>query len=244
MMREKLARYARVALRLFFVPKCAGCGARMAADSESVLCPACYAHYEEAKGGICPSCAGRMADCLCLPEWMQRKGIKRMAKLFLYEPQKAETAARLIYTLKHKNLYSLQNFLGKELAEPLRSVLDEGDFVVTYPPRSRRGIREDGFDHARELSLATARALGLPHVTALRRVQHAAQKTLSRQERLEKALASYALCEGIDLAGKRVILCDDVCTTGATLIAAARLLRKAGAREVVCATLALTPMRK
>ena len=240
-MKEKLTRYVRLALRLIFVPKCASCGERMPFDSEAVLCPVCRTRYENAKETTCVCCASRMADCLCLPEGMTRHGIKRMAKLVPYEPQKEETTARLIYALKHRNLLSLQNFLGKELAEPLRPILSDGEFVVSYPPRGRRGIRHDGFDHARELSLGVARALSLPHIDALTRTRHTAQKALSRTARLKEAAVAYALAKDVDLTGKRVILCDDVCTTGATLIAAARLLRRAGAKEVVCAAVAITP---
>ena len=240
-MRQRLLRYAHLALRLVFPPKCPSCGERMPFDTAAVLCPYCRSRYENAKGMTCPCCASRMADCLCLPAQMEKHGIKRMAKLFPYEPQKEEVTARLIYALKHKNLRSLQNFLGKELAEPLRPLLLEGEVVVTYPPRGKHGIHHDGFDHARELSLCVAHTLSLAHVDTLVRTRHAKQKSLSRTARRREAAAAYALREDVNLKGKRVILCDDVCTTGATLISAARLLKKAGAKEVVCAALALTP---
>ena len=240
---ERLVRYARIALRLLFVPKCVVCEERMPPDSEMVLCPICRTKYENEKTQTCPTCAARMGECLCLPKRMEHRGIKRMAKLFPYEPERCETSARVIYALKHHNLRLLHLFLGKELAEPLRGILEEGDFIVTYPPRSRYGVRHDGFDHAEELSRALAKELGLPHVRTLSRKRHRVQKRLSHTERLEAAAATYALRRGVDLSGKRVILVDDVCTSGATLIAAARLLRSAGAQEVVCATLALTPQK-
>lgn len=240
-MKSKLARLCRIALRLVFVPKCVGCGLRMPPDTETVLCPACRATYESEKESTCPVCGGRMSDCLCLPRRMERRGIKRMAKLYDYEPQKGRIGARLIYALKHKNLRSLSDFLGKELAEPLRPVLEEGECVVTFPPRSKKGILHDGFDHAEALSRAVAVHLSLPHLCTLERTRHTVQKSLSRDARLREAADSYALRPDVDLRGKLVILCDDVCTSGATLIAAARLLRRAGAKEVIPATLALTP---
>ena len=242
-MKDKLARIGRIALRLVFLPKCVGCGLRMPPECDAVLCPVCRATYENEKENTCPVCGGRMSDCLCLPDRFAHHAIKRMAKLYDYEPQKGRIGARLIYTLKHKNLRSLTDFLGKELAEPLRPVLAEGEFVVTYPPRSKKGILRDGFDHAEALSRAVAAHLSLPHLCTLRRTRHAVQKSLSREERRKAAAATYELCPGIDLHGKRVILCDDVATSGATLIAAARLLRRAGAREVILATLALTPQK-
>lgn len=243
MMKEKLARYLRVALRLLYVPKCIGCDSRMAADTEGVLCSVCRDIYENEKENTCPLCAERMSDCLCLPHGMERRGIKRMAKIFFYDPRRDEIGAGLVYALKHRNLASLQAFLAKELAEPLRSLASEGDWIVSYPPRSKRGIHHDGFDHAEALSRALAKELAIPHLSTLLRNRHAVQKTLSREARLREAANTYELKKGIDLCGKRVILCDDVCTTGATLIAAVRLLRRAGAKEVVCAVLAITPPR-
>ena len=242
-MKDKLAHYARIALRLLFVPKCVGCGLRMPPDSGAVLCPVCRAGYENEKENTCSVCGGRMADCLCLPREMQKRGVKRMAKLYYYEPQRGEVGARLIYTLKHKNLCALQDFLGKELAASLRPLGEEGDLIVTYPPRSRRGIRHDGFDHAEALSAALAKHLSGTHMCTLRRTRDSAQKTLSRTARLAAAVGDYALMPNIDLRGRRVVLCDDVCTTGATLRACARLLRSAGAKEVVLATLAVTPQK-
>lgn len=244
MMREKLARCLRIALRLIYVPKCIGCNTRMSPDTEGILCPSCRDAYENEKEMPCPTCAERMSECLCLPHGMERRGIKRMAKIFFYEPRRGELGARLVFALKHRNLASLQDFLGKELAEPLRSITAEGDWVVSYPPRSKRGIRRDGFDHAKMLSRALAKELSLPHLCTLVRNRHSVQKELSREARLREASSTYALKQGVDLRGKRVILCDDVCTTGATLIAAARLLRRAGAKEVVCAALAITPPRE
>lgn len=240
-MKDKLSFAGRIALHLVFVPKCIGCGLRMSPDTEAVLCPVCRAAYESEKENTCFVCGGRMCDCLCLPKQLEGHGIKRMAKLYDYEPQKKEIGARLIYALKHKNLHSLCDFLGKELAQALRPVLGDGECVVTYPPRGKKGILRDGFDHAEALSRAVAKNLSLSHLCTLRRTHQAVQKSLTREARLKAASLAYALREGVDLRGKRVILCDDVCTSGATLIAAARHLRRAGAKEVIVATLALTP---
>ncbi len=238
----KLRKAFAFALALIFVPKCAGCGDRLPIGS-GALCPICRAKYENAKAETCSVCASRLSDCFCLPEPMQKHGVRRMVKLFYYrKTTDDEVTARMIYAGKHKNLAALQTFFAQELAIPLlRAGLPAGKTVVTYPPRSRKSMQRDGFDHAAALARATARALSADFCPTLVRTKNTEQKRLSRKDRLTAAAQSYALRRGCDLSGKTVILCDDVCTTGATLLAASRVLRKAGAREVVFAVLALSP---
>ncbi len=229
-------------LSLVFPPKCAGCATRLSPDGGS-LCPVCRARYENEKEMTCSVCASRLPDCLCLPMQMTRRGVAGLAKLIYYRPASSPATARMLYTIKHKNVRALQDFLGAELARSLSAAVAEGgEWVVTYPPRSRAALREDGFDHARALARSLAAQLDLPCVTALTRVGDGrAQKELSRTERARAAISHYRPRSGLSLAKKNVILCDDIATTGATLVAAARLLRQMGARRVLCATVALTP---
>lgn len=228
-------------LRLIFVPRCAGCNERLPIDAPP-LCPHCYSLYENEKAVTCGVCAERLGDCFCLPVPMQRHGVRRMVKLFHYRKDGEAVTSRMIYTLKHKNLRDLQAFFAKELTHRLIAAeLSRDKTVVTYPPRSRAALARDGFDHAGALAREVARALEVPFLHTLARVESREQKKLSRTERLRAAEKSYSLRDGTDVRGKTVILCDDVCTTGATLLAASRILRRAGAREVILATLALVP---
>ncbi len=242
-MREGLRRAFDFCLALLFVPKCAGCGERLPIGAPP-LCPLCRAKYENAKAETCSVCAARLGECFCLPTPMQRHGVRRMVKLLYYRKDGEEVTARMIYALKHKNLGELQRFLAHELAVPLFGAeLPAGKTIVTYPPRSRGSMQKDGFDHAAALARALAEELSADFLPTLRRVKNAEQKRLSRRERSEAAAESYALRGNSDLRGKTVILCDDVCTTGATLLATSRILRKAGAREVIFAAVALSARR-
>lgn len=246
-LRERLAHLVRILPDLLFVPKCAGCATRLEPGTEQPLCPFCRAKYENEKEATCPACGGRMRDCLCTPPDLPACGVHRMVKLVRYSPVSDEIAAHMIYRLKHRNLVPLQRFLASELAGPLSAVVDPpGDWVVTYPPRSRAAKHRDGFDHAGALAKALAATLGCGYMPAFAREggRGQEQKRLSRTARLRAAKESYALLPGVSLQGKRVVLVDDIMTTGATLSACARLLRKAGAKEVVFAVLALTPTKK
>ncbi len=234
---------------LVYVPRCAVCDARLPFRAPLPLCPICRAQYENEKDAACPVCAGRMSDCFCLPPHLPPCGVRRAVKLVRYRPAEQDASARVIYKLKHRDLRPIQEFCAAELALPLSRLMDEikeGEaWCVTAPPRSGAAKLRDGFDHGEALGRALAEKLACPYVPALRRSGGPAgeQKTRSRTARLAAAKENYAVRPGLSLAGRRVILVDDVLTTGATLSACARLLRRAGAREVVLAYLAQTASR-
>jgi len=114
-------------------------------------------------------------------------------------------------------------------------VLADADVVVPVPLHRSR-LRERGFNQAADL----ARHLGLPTVSAVRRVRATATQTsLPGAQRHRNVRAAFAPARRIDrVRGRRVLLVDDVSTTGATLEACARVLKEAGAGEVLALTAA------
>lgn len=116
----------------------------------------------------------------------------------------------------------------------------EADFLVPVPiHKSRR--RQRGFNQSLLLARDLSRLCGVPCAELLvRKVKTRSQTSLGRRERFENIKEAFA-CAGADAARRRaIILIDDVCTTSATLEECARMLRKAGAREV----LAITALRE
>lgn len=246
-LRELAAYAARLLPDLLFVPKCVGCATRLPPGTQAPLCPICRVKYEDEKEATCPTCGGRMQDCLCTPPLLPPCGVHRMVKLVRYLPASNEISAQMIYRLKHQNLLPLQRFLAAEMAAALSGLVSEpGEWVITYPPRSPAAKRRDGFDHAGMLAKALAKALGCTYMPTLARGGRGQQqqKRLSRTARLAASRENYSILPSLSLKGRRVVLVDDVMTTGATMAASARLLRKAGAKEVVFAVLALTPSKK
>lgn len=233
--------WADRALSLIFVPKCASCGERLPLDG-SVLCPVCLYAYRDACERTCPVCGKKLAECLCAPPHLRTVGVYRLVKLFRYRSGEENAPEnRMIYTLKHTDLRPLQRFLAHELAPSLARPIarHKADFCVTFPPRSQKALRRDGFDHAAAMARALARELDIPFLPTLVRVTGGEQKKLDRAARLQAAGDNYALRPRLSLSGRRVLLFDDVTTTGATLAATARLLRRGGAREVLCVALAV-----
>lgn len=137
------------------------------------------------------------------------------------------------------------------LADPLSLILTEWlqgasakwtdvDAVACVPGSLLRGW-ELGFHHSYELARRVARFLETPMVQALKRLHGPSQVGLSRQQRLQNARRIYGLrAQGPDVTGLRILVVDDVITTGATADAVAEKLKSAGAASVRMLALART----
>ena len=148
---------------------------------------------------------------------------------------------RLVHVLKYEGRHTLAPRLGGLMRQSGAGILAGVDCAVAVPLHPRRQ-RARGFNQAAEL----AARLGLPVAGALRRTRATAPQTeLPAGQRRRNVRGAFAPARrfgaGADRAaveGACVLLVDDVTTTGATLDACARVLRRAGAREVRALTLA------
>lgn len=147
--------------------------------------------------------------------------------------------------LVHRFKYSADLVAGAWLAGAIARAVDQApvpDLVVAVPA-SRQRIRERGLDAARFLAslVAAERDLAFdPRVAA--RVRHTpTQHGLDREERLRNLAGAFATVRPV--AGRHVLVVDDVMTTGATLGAVAGALKAAGAARVTAAVAARTPSR-
>lgn len=130
------------------------------------------------------------------------------------------------------------HFAGLLVRRMLVEGLDPADFdVVTWAPTSGARRRTRGFDQAEAVARRVALQLGLPCRRLLEREGHHAQTGRPRAERLHGPVFRAAPSAG----GKRVLVIDDVVTTGSTLRSAAAALRAVGAAAVQRAAVATTP---
>ena len=127
---------------------------------------------------------------------------------------------------------SLGDRLGRLLAETYLSSGFEADWITAVPLHWNRR-RERGFNQSQLLARPVAEAAGLPVVRALARVRPTIpQAGLSRNQRASNLRGAFRLRAGSEVRGKRIVVVDDVATTGATFEACARVLKRAGAAEV------------
>ncbi|MCJ2181862.1 ComF family protein [Novosphingobium sp. 1949] len=224
---------------LMFPPRCPLCGAGI--QSQAGLCSDCWSELAFPGEPACGACGRPFAQTVtpgaicapCLAEPPQHDGI---AAATLYNP----ISRKLVLTFKHGNRIMLAPMLARLMLAKLGFV-DEGWILVPVPLHRWR-LWKRGYNQSAELARALARHKGAQlMVDAL--VRHKATRSLGG---LGKAARKRALSGAIRvdprraprLAGARVVLVDDVYTSGATAAACVAALKRAGAQVVVIACFA------
>jgi ComF family protein len=150
-------------------------------------------------------------------------------------------ALEVIHHYKYRRALWFEPFLAEALVSRARPELLSGDWQAIVPvPLHPTKQREREFNQAERLARQLSHATGIPLCKRwLRRVRPTRTQTqLSREERQENMKDAFAWRGNEQLHGSRVVLVDDVFTTGATTNACAKVLRQAGASEIVVWTLA------
>jgi ComF family protein len=219
-------------LDLVFPPRCVACR-----RPGAWLCAACLAGVSYLSVPLCSHCGEPLSvtrHCSRLANHLPRLDGLRSAA---WHEGALRTA---LHQFKYRQLRVLRGPLGEVLTRAWRqSPLPEAiDLLLPVPLHARR-VRERGYNQSLLLAQELARATGLSLAErSLVRVRHTRpQVGLRAAERLSNVDGAFAY-QGPALAGRRVCLIDDICTTGATLQACAIPLRAAGAGAVYAYTLA------
>ena len=130
--------------------------------------------------------------------------------------------------------------LGRWLAGTVRNKLDGCYDLISWVPCSRRRVWTRGFDQSKLLAETLAKELGVEAVCTLKKVRHNPKQSLTSgaAKRRANVLGAYRPFHPERFAGKRILLIDDVLTTGATLSECGKVLQMAGAGSLVCAVVA------
>ena len=231
------------AAHYFCVCRCIACGEVI--GEKEVFCEDCAKEYMGALLSECGLCGRSLSACLCADTAFDRSPIHKHIKLYRYLSDDYEAVGnRILYRLKKNDITTCFRFLGGELARVTRTLLPtDASYVVVYLPRTPNRVLEYGFDQSARLAKELAVALDLPLRSVFQRKRRAkTQKALhtaaAREKNTEKTLF---LRKGAKKAveGKRVLLVDDIVTSGASMRTAAKLLRRVGAREVIAVSVAV-----
>ena len=199
-------------------------------------CPFCQSILETPADPVCPACQKS------LPWLVGRAGERKVDFIQgCCSPLAYRGAVReAIHRYKFSGVRAYARPFGLLMAQCVQDRPEMAPELITWAPLSRKRRRERGYDQGELLARAMAKRLGLPAVPTLVKARHTQPQSGldSAEARRANALGAYALLPGAEVAGRRVLLADDVVTSGATLSECARTLLEAGAAEVWCVTLA------
>ena len=226
------------ALFLLSVPKCVYCKERLE-YSDLAFCRKCSAEFEKFKNRSCSLCARELHKCDCSMPRLERHGINRIFKVFRYIPREENRLPNsLIFALKQANRRDVVRRSADELMTAIgASETDFSGYTVTSIPRRRAAINKYGYDHSAALARELARRLGATYSPLLVSKARRAQKGLHGNERTKNT--TYVIRRGATLKSDRVLIVDDVITTGASMSEASEHLKTLGAKTVVAATLSI-----
>jgi ComF family protein len=226
--------------RILFPPVCAGC--RRQVSQPGVLCDECWTKLRFIERPLCPVMGTPFihdmgegflsAEAIADPPPFERA---RAAVVY------SGVAREMVQGLKYHDRTDLAPWMAKWMARAGADLIVDADVVVPVPLHWRRFFRRQ-FNQSAELGRAIARCSGLAFApSTVRRVKLTRQQVgLERRQREENVRAAFRVpAEAeIEIAGRRVLLVDDVFTTGATVRAVAKALKKGGAGAVDVLTFA------
>jgi len=207
-------------LDLLFPPRCVFCHRILRRGTDSV-CTDCRAHLPYTDGGEKHGDFFRVCHAPLYYEGTVRESLHRY---------------------KFGGVTAYAGAYGVLLADCIRENMEGQYDVLSWVPLSRKRLKERGYDQARLLAEAAAAELGIPAVPVLEKtVDTTKQSTVgSAEKRKANISGAYRVPDPSFVAGKRILLIDDIVTTGSTLSECARMLLLAGAAEVCCAAAART----
>lgn len=213
---------------------CVVCGKRLAA-TETTICTKCNFHLPRT-GASNNAYENEMAKLF----WAQIP-IERAAALFYYESH--SNTANIIYQLKYKNHPEIGPLMGRMVATELqRDHFFDGIDAIVPVPLTKKRLRQRGYNQSEEIAKGASEITSLPIYTNVvkRTVFKGSQTRRRRWERLENVELAFELINGDAIGGKHLLVIDDVVTTGATIIACAKELAKAGNVKISVLSLGLT----
>ena len=241
LVRPPILSAARRCADFLIPPACVAC--RQPLASHNALCPVCWLQVDFIRPPLCDRLG------IPLPYGLETPMISARAAADPPAYNRARAVAshggvmrELAHRLKYGDQQHVAPLLGRLLQDAGRDLLTDCNLLIPIP-LSRARLWRRGFNQAAVLAKALHRRTGVPHDPMLleRRRDTPSQVGLTREQRKDNMRGAFAIAEGRsgEVKGRHVLLIDDVITTGATVEAAARVLKRAGAARIDVLSLSL-----
>ena len=217
---------------------CDLCGAELVADTRYTLCAECTGKLPLIEGHKCLGCGVPINDeaDYCLRCQYNESVFRKNISPLTYDGEGKE----LVHALKFGGKKYIARLLGAMMSDAFIESGEEGEIIVPVP-MSERERKKRGFNQSELLAEDVGGRLGMSVLPALSKVRDTRpQKDLTGKERAENLKGCFEARFADYIRRRKILLVDDVFTTGSTANECARVLLKAGARSVTVLTAAVT----
>ncbi len=203
-------------------------------------CILCEFELNKKEKHICSSCAPLLAPFEpsiydSHKKFMGRIKIENVNAMYLYS--KSSYVQKLIHQIKYKSNKDLAHILGKEYA--YKNELSSFDLIIPVPLHSKK-LKSRGYNQSMEWAKGISDQSKIEAKELLERLDNTETQTKRKRiDRWENVQHSFSLNPGIDIKGKKILLVDDVITTGATIESCAQILLDNNVREVHVAAIGI-----
>ncbi|MBE6449160.1 MAG: ComF family protein [Alphaproteobacteria bacterium] len=237
---KKIIKLIRFIFDILLPPRCLICGEIV--YKENGLCAKCFSKINFLSNQSCPICGrpytfpiedGNTLICgKCLSKPPVLRGLKAV---FAYD----DFSKNLILPFKHADRTDLVPYLSKLMFKRGKEFFEEADCIIPVPLHWKRKLKRK-YNQAALLALNIEKLSQKPCLLSVlsRHRYLTSQKNKTRKERLENIKNAFKVKDANLIKNKKIVLIDDVYTTGATLNECARVLYKAGAKDVVAVVIA------
>lgn len=227
-------------LNILFPRRCPVCG-EIVKPAGSLICPSCFRELSFVKSPVCKKCGKEIMDEtmeFCEDCMAHRHAFEYGVALLNYD----EVARTSMVQVKYHNKREYLDFYGAAIAARYEQTIRRMNVDAIVPiPIHRSRLRKRGFNQAEILAEIAGERLGIPvrPEILIRTKKTLPQKELSAAERLKNLSGAFD-AGVVPLEIRRILLVDDIYTTGSTIEACSRVLRAAGVEEVYFAVICMT----
>lgn len=194
----------------------------------AILCEPCYLSEFVPKISSCFMCSKATNNFSTCTDCQKKTPIRQLYVATYLDKYPKE----MIYKLKFNRLYSAGDRIAQILRENSPPI--DKNTIITYVPTSPDRVRKRGYDHSKLIACSFAQMNGLSCLPFLVKINATRQVGSNKKQRVSQADSSYTIVKR-DIDPKcHIILIDDIVTTGATLSACTKIMKKAGYKHVTC----------
>ncbi len=230
-----LKNFLKSLTEIFFPRVCLGCQEKLT-EKETFICKSCFEHLPLLKPPFCKICALPLktpnTSNLCIECYRNTPFFNQAICLFRY----THLTRKLIHFFKYNHYLFLTEIFEKKLKDfvPLLSSLSFEK--ITYIPMHPLKLKDREYNSAKTIALLLSKVLNKPLIETLQVKEfYGSQTKLNKKERKENVEGKFSIK---NLDSKKLLLVDDVLTTGSTVNEASRVLKEAGAEKVYVFALA------